>query len=132
MDQKISTGLKYTFLAHAIMMGMFALVYLFLPVLWGNLTGCLSNKVPQVFRLFGTSLLGYAIGSALAYRETAWENVKIWTQMACITHIVFLVIILLALLFWELPTIGWMYFVVITGFGIAFNIFYPHKVEQSR
>jgi len=131
MKKQVSSGLKYTFVAHAIMMGIFALVYLFFPILWGDLTGCLSNRVPQVFRLFGTSLLGYGIGSLLAYRESTWEKVMIWTQMACITHILFAVVILLALLFWELPPIGWLYFVVTSGFAIAFNAFYPRKNPNS-
>ena len=43
MEQQATAGLKYTFLVHGIMMSVFALTYLFIPVLWGNLTGCLSN-----------------------------------------------------------------------------------------
>ena len=124
MEKKISAGLRYTFLVHGIMMSIFAFIYLFIPVLWGDLTGCLSNQVPQVFRLFGTAVLGYAISSLLAYRETSWDKVKIVAQMECIITILFPIIILLALLFWNLPTIGWMYFVVMSGFAIAFNVFY--------
>ena len=124
MEKKISAGIRYTFLVHGIMMSIFALTYLFIPVLWGDLTGCLSNQVPQVFRLFGTAILGFAISSFLAFRETAWEKVKIVAQMECIITILFTIVILLALLFWDLPTIGWMYFVVMSVFAIAFNIFY--------
>ena len=124
MEKQITTGLKYTFLVHGIMMSVFALTYLFIPVLWGDLTGCLSNQVPQVFRLFGTAILGLAISSLLAFRETSWDKVKIVAQMECITNVLFLIVILLGLFFWGLPAIAWMYFVVISGFAIAFNIFY--------
>jgi hypothetical protein len=124
MEKQITAGLKYTFLTHGIMMSIFALTYLFIPVLWGDLTGCLSNQVPQVFRLFGTAILGFAISSFLASRETSWDKVKIVAQMECIITILFPIVILLALLFWNLPAIGWMYFVVMSGFAIAFNIFY--------
>ena len=71
MEKQITTGLKYTFLVHGIMMSVFALTYLFIPVLWGDLTGCLSNQLPQVFRMFGMTILGLAIASLLAFRETS-------------------------------------------------------------
>jgi hypothetical protein len=124
MEKGVTAGLKYTFLVHGIMMTMFAITYLFFPVLWGDLTGCLSNQVPQIFRLFGTAILGYAISSFLAFRESSWDKVKIVAQMECVITVLFPIVILLALLFWELPAIGWMSFVAMTGFGIAFNVFY--------
>ena len=124
MEKQVTLGLKYTFLVHGIMMAVLAVTYLFVPVLWGNLTGCLSNQVPQVFRLFGTAILGYAISSFLAFRETAWDRVKIVAQMECVITVLFAIVIPLALLFWDLPAIGWMYVVIMSGFGVAFNVFY--------
>lgn len=124
MEKQITPKLKNTFLVHGIMMTMFASIYLFFPVLYGDLTGCISNQVPQIFRLLGTAILGYAISSFLAFRETAWEKVKIVAQMECFITILFPIVILLALLFWDLPAIGWMSFVVMSGFGVAFNAFY--------
>jgi hypothetical protein len=127
MEKRITPGLKYTFLAHSIAMAIFALNYLFTPVLWGDLTGCLSNQVPQVFRLFGTAILGYAISSFLAYRESSYEKVRITAQMNCVITALFPIMLVLALFFWDLPSIGWMYFVVMLGFGIVFNYFYFKK-----
>jgi hypothetical protein len=127
MEKRIAPGLKYTFLVHSIAMAMFAITYIFTPVLWGDLTGCLSNQVPQVFRLFGTAILGYAISSFLAYRENLWEKVKITAQMNCMITALFLIMLVLALFFWDLPSIGWMYFVVMLGFAIVFNYFYFKK-----
>ena len=124
MEKQITAELRYTFLVHGIMMSIFAFTYLFIPVLWGDLTGCLSNQVPQVFRLFGTAILGFAISSFLAFRETSWDKVKIVAQMECIITILFPIVILLGLLLWDLPVIAWMYFVVLSGFAIAFNVFY--------
>jgi hypothetical protein len=124
MDKPLARGLKNTFLTHSIMMTIFALTYLFMPVLWGNITGCLSNKVPQVFRLFGMAILGYGISSYLSYRADSWDKVEIVAQMNCIITLLFPIVIILALLFWDLPSIGWMYFVIMTGFAIAFNFFY--------
>ena len=127
MEKQTPPGLKYAFLAYGIAMAIFALTYLFAPVLWGDLTGCLSNQVPQVFRLFGTAILGYAIGSFLAYRESSYEKVRITAQMNCVTTALFLIVIVLALFLWDLPSIGWMYFVVMLGFSVIFNYFYFKK-----
>jgi len=124
MDKQIAPGLKGTFLVHGIMMTTFGLTYLFFPVLWGDLTGCLSNVVPQAFKALSVALLGLAISSFLAFRETSWDKVKIVAQTECITNILWPIVILLGLFFWNLPAIAWMYFVVMSGFAIAFNIFY--------
>jgi predicted permease len=124
MEKQITPGLKYTFLVHGIMMTVFGLTYLFVPVLWGDLTGCLSNVVPQAFRALSVAILALAIGSFLAFRETSWDKVKIMAQMECITNVLWPIVILLGLFFWDLPGIAWMYFVVMSGFAIAFNVFY--------
>jgi len=124
MEKQITPGLKYTFLVHGIMMTVFGLIYLFIPVLWGDLTGCLSNMVPQAFKALSVAFLALAIGSLLAFRETLWDKVKIVAQMECITNLLWPIVILLGLFFWDLPEIAWMYFVVMSGFAIAFNVFY--------
>ena len=125
MDKQVSTGMRYTFLAHGVMTTIFAMVYLFVPAWWGDLTGCLSNQVPQVFRLFGMAMLGLAIASLLAFREASWDRVKIVTQMERILNILFPIVILLGLFFWDLPGIAWMYFIFTSVFAFAFNVFYP-------
>ncbi len=124
MERSYSKGLKTTFLIHSIMMAGFAMIYLFFPVLWGDLTGCLSNLVPQVFRMFGTAILGYAIGSYLAYRDDEWGSVKIYTQLNCVSSILFTIVIFLGIVFWDLPSIAWMYLCVMGVFSVAFNYFY--------
>jgi uncharacterized protein YjeT (DUF2065 family) len=124
MEKQVTAGLKYTFLVHGIMMVIFGLTYLFIPVQWGNLTGCLSNQVPEVFRVFGTTILGLALTSLLAFRETSWDRVQIVAQMERIFNPLFVIVLLLLMLFGDLHAIGWMYFVVMSGFAIAFNVFY--------
>ena len=124
MNKQYPKGLRTTFLVHAVMMSIFALIYIFFPILWGDLTGCLSNQVPQVFRMFGTAIFGLAISSFLAYSQQSWEAVKVIAQTEVILNLIFPVMVLLGLLFWDLPNIGWMYFVVMIGFGVGFNLFY--------
>ena len=62
--------------------------------------------------------------SALAYRETSWEGVKVVVQANVVLNIIFPIMILLGIFLWGLPAIAWMYFVVMTGFGIEFIYFY--------
>ncbi|RLD06885.1 MAG: hypothetical protein DRI65_05840 [Chloroflexota bacterium] len=125
--EEYSKGLRITFLIHSIMMAGFAVIYLFIPVLWGDLTGCLSNLVPQVFRLFGTAILGFAISSFLAYRESEWGSVKIPAQLNCLISILFTIVLILGISFWDLPSIAWMYLAVMFGFAVVFNYFYFKK-----
>ena len=127
MEREYSQGLRITFLVHSIMMAGFACIYIFIPVLWGDLTGCLSNLVPQVFRLLGTAVFGYAFSSFLAYRSSKWEKVKITAELNCLVSILFSVVIILGILFWDLPSIAWMYLAVMYCFAMAFSYFYFKK-----
>lgn len=130
MPKYVSKRLKVTFLLHAVLMTAFALIYLIIPVPWGDLTGCLSNQVPQVFRLFGMSLLGLGVASFLAFRENLWERVRLTALLNCLFYVPFSLLILLSLLLWELPAIGWSYFGMSLIFGVAFILVYP-RVKKS-
>ena len=125
MPKYVSKRLKVTFLIHAVLMAVFALIYLIIPVPWGNLTGCLSNQVPQVFRLFGMTLLALGAVSFLAFRENLWERVRLIALLNCLVYVPFSLLILLSLLLWDLPSIGWLYFGMSLVFGTVFILFYP-------
>ncbi len=129
--KQVPKRLRQTFLLHAAAIALFALIYLIIPVRWGDFTGCLSNRVPQVFRLFGTSLLGYAVSSYLAHRERSLERVMVTLRTACVIHALFFVVIVLALLLWDLPSIGWLYAGFTGVFAIAFNLQY-FKLVRSK
>jgi len=118
----MKTGLKTTFLVHGVMMTAFGLIYIFFPVQWAQLTGCLSDQLPNAFRLLGTTLLGFAAGSFLAFRETSWDRVELVAQLQCIATTLFAVVILVLFVVSTLPAIGWMYFAVMAGLAIAFNV----------
>lgn len=124
--------LRLTLLLHCLSLTVFAMIYLLIPVQWGNWTGCLSNQVPQVFRILGTSLLGYAVSSFLAYRESSFDRAKTTVQTACIIHVIFVIVIVLALTLWDLPPIGWMYAVFTGGFAAAFNAQYFRAILLKK
>ncbi|HLE29917.1 MAG TPA: hypothetical protein VI793_17455 [Anaerolineales bacterium] len=123
MDRQVSRGLKTTFLVHFIVGGIFGLIYLLIPEAWGNLVAW-PVKEPAIYRLIGAALLGFAASSWLAYRETAWEKVKIVVQMEIVWPILGTLVMLWGLIFAGLPAIGWLNAVILAGFAVAFSVFY--------
>ena len=123
MDKQISSGLKTTFLIHFVVAGIFGLVLLLVPRMWGNLAGLEIVKT-AIYRLVGTALLGFAASSWLAYKETVWERVRIVVQMEIVGSALGALVILWGLAFEGLPPLEWMNVVILAGFAIAFAFFY--------
>jgi hypothetical protein len=123
MDKQISSGLKTTFLIHFVVAGIFGLVLLLVPRMWGNLAGLEIVKT-AIYRLVGAALLGFAASSWLAYKETVWERVRIVVQMEIVGSALGALVILWGLAFEGLPPLEWMNVVILAGFAIAFAFFY--------
>ncbi len=123
MDKQFSRGLKITFLVHFIVGLVFGLLYLLIPEVWGNLIGWPTQE-PAVYRLIGAAVLGFAASSWLAYREAAWEKVKIVVQAEIVWTILGTLVMLWGLIFAGLPAIGWLNAVILGGFAAAFSVFY--------
>jgi len=122
MEKQISSGLKVTFLVHVIVGAIFGLVMLLVPGLW-NLLG-VTVQEPAMYRLTGAAILGFTTSSWLAYKETAWEKVKIVVQMEIVWTILATLVLLWGLIFAGLPAIEWMNAVIMGGFAAAFSFFY--------
>ena len=73
MNTQLSQGLKSTFLIHFIVALLFGLGFLLIPVAVGNVYG-LNVQEPDIYRLLGAAMLGFAVSSWLAYKETNWES----------------------------------------------------------
>jgi hypothetical protein len=123
MEKQISSGLKITFLVHLIVGAILGLIYLLIPEVWGNLINW-PVKEPALYRLIGAAVLGFSTSSWLAYRETAWEKVKIVVQMEIVWTILGTLVMLWGLIFAGLPAIGWLNAVILGGFAVAFSVFY--------
>ena len=123
MEKQISSGLKTTFLVHFIVGLAFGLIYLLIPEAWGNLISWPILE-PTVYRLVGAAMLGFATSSWLAYRETAWEKVKIVVQMEIVWTTLGALVMLWGLIFAGLPAFGWVNTVILAGFAAAFSAFY--------
>ena len=123
MEKQVSPGLKTLFLVHGILAGIFGLVYLAIPKVWGDLVN-LPMKQPELYRLIGAALWAFASGSWLAYKQTGWENVKIVVQMEIIWTILGALVLLWGLMFAGFPRADWMNVIIFGGFGLAFSYFY--------
>ena len=123
MEKQIPYGLKITFLVHVIVAGIFGLVFLLIPEMFGGMMGA-PIKEPSTFRLLGAALVAFAASSWFAYRETMWERVKIVVQMEIVWTILGVLATLYGLIFEGLPAGDWMNVVILGAFAVAFIFFY--------
>jgi hypothetical protein len=132
MNKPISPGLKILFLVHLVFAFIFGLVYLLIPEVFGGLFK-LPTTEPFVtaLRLLGAAIMAFGFGSWYAYRATAWDQVKIVVQMELVWTILGALVSLLAALFAGFAPVGWINFVILAGFAVAFWIFYSqHEIGQ--
>jgi hypothetical protein len=121
MEKKVSSGLKTTFLIYIIIGLIVGLGMLLFPQVWA---AGVPVKEPNMYRLVGAAILGFTSGSWWAYKETAWDKVKIVVQMEIVWTILATLVILYGLLFTGLPAVGWLNAIIHACFAAAFTYFY--------
>ena len=126
MEKTIPAGLRTTFLIHFFVGLVFGLIFLLFSELWGELVNWPATD-PTIYRLLGAAILGYGVSSWFAYRETAWERVKILVQVEIIWTGLGALVSLWALIFEGIPAIGWLYAVLLTAFAVTFSVCYFRK-----
>jgi hypothetical protein len=124
MEKNTPSGLKGLFLVHMIVGIVFGLIFLLIPEIWGNLIGW-PAKEPVIYRLFAAAIWGLTASSWFAYKETAWEKVKIVVQTEIVWLSLGALVALWGLFFAGAPAFGgWLYFVILAGLAAAFSFFY--------
>jgi hypothetical protein len=123
MEKQFTSGLKITFLIHFIVALIFGLIYLLIPKVWGNLINWPIEEATP-YRLIGAAILGFGTSSWFAYKETAWERVKIVVQMEIVWTILATLVMLWGLIFAGLPAMGWVNAIIMACFAVAFTVFY--------
>jgi hypothetical protein len=125
MTSPISSGLKTTFLVHAIVGMLFGLGYLLIPATVGGWFGVAMTD--PGWRLVGAALIGFAMSSWWAYRATDWSQVEIVVQMEIVWTVLGAAATIWALMSGALPVMGWLNVVVLLAFAVAFGYFYSRK-----
>ena len=126
MENQISSGLKTLFLVHFIVGIVFALIFLLIPTVYGNVVGW-EVKDPGAFRLIGAAMLGFSSTSILCFRNPVWEKVKITVVMEIVWTALGTLATVWALLFEGFPPIAWLNVVLLGLFVIFFLIFYSRE-----
>lgn len=123
MDKGISSGLKTTFLIHAIIALIFGLLYLLIPETLGKFIDWPTTE-PEVFRTIGAAVLAFGASSFWCYRASSWEAVKIVVQTEIVWTVLATLVMLYGLLFANLPAFAWVNTILMGGFAAAFIVFY--------
>jgi hypothetical protein len=125
MENQISRGLRTTFLAQTVIHVLFGLVLLLIPDVYAKLTGLpVLDWAMSIARMLGASQLGFSVADWFAYKETAWERVKIVVQMEIVFNVLGTLAGVYALIFGGWPARFWMNVVITAAFAVAFTVFY--------
>ena len=125
-ERQISKGLKYTFLVHGILGLKVGLGDLLFPTMLESFYGA-PVLDPGLYRVVGVAILAFTASSLLAYRETAWDRVKIVVQMEIVWTILAAVVIV-ALVFLEGRSVMELgNALVLGGFAVAFCYYYVRR-----
>jgi hypothetical protein len=125
MNAPISSGLKTTFLVHAIVGLLFGLAYLLIPTTVGGWFGFAATD--PAWRLLGAAILAYALSSWWASRAVEWSKVEIVVQMEIVWTVLGALVTAWAVISGALPALGWLNALILAAFAVAFGYFLTRK-----
>jgi hypothetical protein len=126
IGNKIPAGLKNLFLIHFIVGLLFGLGYLLVPQTILGIVG-IQIQEAEVYRLLGAAMLGLAFGSWLAYREMAYDRVRIVVGIEVVWATLGTLVILYALIFTAFPAGALLNAIILAIFAVAFGYYYFRK-----
>lgn len=125
MEKSISSGLRTTFLVHAIIAILFGLAYLLVPEMVGGILQ--MDMSDPTYRLLGAAILAIGIMSWLGYKASVWGEVKITVQFEIVWTVLGAVVTAWALLTGAFPAAIWLNFAVFAVFAVLFGYFYTRN-----
>jgi len=123
MKQENSKLLKILFLVHFFVAIIFGLALTFVVELYADITGW-PYLDPITGRIMGAVFFGLAVASLLAWRETKWEQVKIFVQMEITWLGISAVVHIWAIILFPFLIIIWLQTAISIFFFVAFIWFY--------
>jgi hypothetical protein len=123
MNLSIPDGLKLTFVANFIIVGLVGFQHLLFPRVWTDLAG-MQIAETVTWRLLGVALISFAATSWMAYRESIWERVRIIVIMEIIWSVLGAIVIFWGILEEGLPPLEWINVILLSAFAISFIYFF--------
>ena len=118
----MSSGLRTTFLIHAIIAILFGLTYLLVPEMVGGIMQW--DMSDASYRVLGAALVAIGVSSWLGYKASVWGEVRITVLFEIVWTVLGAVVTAWALLTGAMPSAGWLNFAVFAVFAILFGYFY--------
>ena len=123
MKEQITKPLKLTFLIHFFAGIFLGIVFLLFTETFTTVTGW-PYLDPVAGRIMGAALVGFSLGSLLAWRETEWESVKILVQVEIAWLGVGTVTAFICAFLFPVPWVIWVIIIIFLIFLFAFSYFY--------
>ena len=129
MNEPISSGLKTTFLVHAILAILIGLAHFLIPNIIGNLLNW--DMSDGAYRVVGAALLAFGLSSLWAYQAKTWGEVQIVVQTELAWNAAGAIAVLWGLVTGGSPRIALLHFFLLTAFLVAFGYFYSKAPRDT-
>ena len=123
LKEKITKWLKLTFLIHFFVAILFGIIYMLFPDFFFVLIAW-PYKDPVITRILGAAMIGFAMSSLLAWRETDWLKVKIIVQMEMVWLALGTIMLFISAFIYFPSIFIWFVIALFLAFLIAFAFFY--------
>jgi hypothetical protein len=122
LDGRIAGGFRLTLLCYSIVGGVFGLIYLLVPDVWGRFIGWPSSE--PIDRLLGATVLSFAASAWWAFRVGEWQEIRIAVRTNLLWTSLVTLILLWGIAFAGMPPAAWLNVALLGSFALAFNVFY--------
>jgi uncharacterized membrane protein len=120
MNGQTSKALRITLLVYAIWWAIYGLLHVVSPEL-------MMAKDPAIERVLGAAFLAFALGAGMAYREKAWDRVKIVVLVQIAWMILYAVTMAWGLLAGGIPAAAWPPTILGAVFAILLAALYTRE-----
>ena len=122
MNGQTTKGLRITLLVYAVYSALYGLLHVVSPELMKAID-------PAIERVLGAAVLAFALGAWLAYRERAWEKVRIVVLVQVVWLILYTLTMAWGLLIGGIAAEAWAPTIIGAIFAVLLLIFY---IRQNR
>ena len=121
-ESSVPRGLRTTFLLNFVIGALVGLQHLVAPRVWTDLAGIAVTDT-VLWRLVGAAVLGYAVGSGLAWRDAIWPRVRIVVAMQAVWSVLGAAVIAWGVVYEGLPRLEWVNVGALAAFAAAFSFY---------